>query len=32
MECAEKLGKHRWAVERTFAWFKHFKRLAVRYE
>ena len=28
----EKLGKHRWVVERTFAWFRHFKRLIVRYE
>jgi transposase len=28
----EKLGKHRWVVERTFAWFKHFKRHTVRYE
>jgi transposase len=23
---------HRWVVERTFAWFRHFKRLTVRYE
>ena len=28
----EKLVNHRWVVERTFAWFKHFKRLTVRYE
>ena len=32
VESVEKLGKHRWVVERTFAWFKHFKRLTVRYE
>jgi len=32
VETAEKLGKHRWVVERTFAWFRHFKRLTVRYE
>ena len=30
VETAEKLGKHRWVVERTFAWFRHFKRLTVR--
>ena len=28
----EKLVNHRWVVERTFAWFKHFKRLTVRCE
>ncbi len=32
VETAEKLGKHRWVVERTFAWFKPFRRLMVRYE
>jgi transposase len=32
VESQEKLGKHRWVVERTFAWFKHFRRLAIRYE
>ena len=26
------LGRHRWVVERTFAWLQHFKRLHVRYE
>jgi transposase len=26
------LGKHRWVVARTFAWFRHFKRLIVRYQ
>jgi transposase len=26
------LGRHRWVVERTFAWLHQFKRLLVRYE
>jgi transposase len=26
------LGRHRWVVERTFAWLHNFKRLRVRYE
>jgi transposase len=26
------LGKSRWVVERTFAWFSQFRRLRVRYE
>ena len=26
------LGRHRWVVERTFAWLHNFKRLLVRYE
>jgi len=26
------LGKHRWVVERTFAWLNQFRRLRVRYE
>ena len=26
------LGRHRWVVERTFAWLHHFKRLLVRYD
>jgi transposase len=26
------LGRHRWVVERTFAWFARFRRLATRYE
>jgi transposase len=28
----ERLGRHRWVVERTLAWFARFRRLAVRYE
>jgi transposase len=26
------LGRHRWVVERTFAWLNQFRRLRVRYE
>ena len=26
------LGKHRWVVERSFAWLHQFKRLRIRYE
>ena len=26
------LGRHRWVVERTFAWLHNFKRLLIRYE
>jgi transposase len=26
------LGRHRWVVERTFAWLHNLKRLLVRYE
>lgn len=26
------LGRKRWVVERTFAWLKRYRRLAVRYE
>jgi IS5 family transposase len=29
---SERLGRHRWIVERTLAWFARFRRLAVRYE
>lgn len=32
IESKEKLGIHRWVVERTFAWLHRFRRLAVRYE
>ena len=27
-----RLGRHRWVVERTFAWMDQFRRLATRYE
>lgn len=29
---SQRLGKHRWVVERTFAWINRFRRLAIRYE
>nr|WP_134682161.1 IS5 family transposase [Paracoccus ravus] len=32
IESSSRLGKHRWVVERTFAWLSKFRRLAVRYE
>ena len=32
IESSAKLGRHRWVVERTLAWFGQFRRLAVRYE
>lgn len=32
IESSQKLGRHRWVVERTFAWLNRFRRLAVRYE
>lgn len=32
IESGERLGRHRWVVERTLAWFARFRRLAVRYE
>lgn len=32
VESSEKLGKHRWVVERPLAWLSKYRRLAVRYE
>jgi transposase len=32
IESSEKLGRHRWVIERTLAWFSRFRRLAIRYE
>lgn len=32
LETSQKLGRHRWVVERTFAWLNQFRRLAIRYE
>ena len=32
IESKAKLGRHRWVVERTFAWLARYRRLAVRYE
>jgi transposase len=32
IESSTRLGRHRWVVERTFAWLNRFRRLAIRYE
>lgn len=32
IESSQRLGRHRWVVERTFAWINRFRRLAIRYE
>jgi transposase len=32
VESGEKLGRHRWVVERTLAWLAKYRRLAIRYE
>ncbi|MCJ2109634.1 IS5 family transposase [Methylobacterium sp. E-025] len=32
IDSSERLGRHRWVVERTHAWFNRFLRLPVRYE
>ena len=32
VERSERLGRHRWVVERTLAWLSRFRRLTVRYE
>jgi transposase len=32
VDSSERLGRHRWVVERTLAWFSRFLRLTVRYE
>ena len=31
-ESTERLGRHRWVVERTFAWLARYRRLTIRYE
>jgi transposase len=31
IESSEKLGRHRWVVERTLSWLNRFRRLKVRY-
>ncbi len=31
-DSSERLGRHRWVVERTLAWLSQFRRLAIRYE
>jgi Transposase DDE domain len=32
IDSSEKLGRYRWAVERTLSWINRFRRLKVRYE
>jgi transposase len=32
IESTQRLGRHRWVVERTLAWLNQFRRLTVRYE
>jgi transposase len=32
VETSEKLGKHRWVIERTMAWLTGYRRLTLRYE
>jgi IS5 family transposase len=32
MDSSERLGRHRWVVERTLSWLNRYRRLKVRYE
>ncbi|MFE6486924.1 transposase [Streptomyces sp. NPDC057757] len=32
IESSERLGRHRWKIERSIAWLFGFRRLTVRYE
>ena len=32
IESSERLGRHRWRVERTLAWLHRYRRLRIRYE
>ena len=32
VDSKEKLGRHRWVVERTHSWLNRFRRLKIRYE
>ncbi len=32
VDSSQRLGRHRWVVERTLAWLNRFRRLTVRYE
>ena len=32
VDSSKRLGRHRWVVERSFAWMARFRRLVVRYE
>jgi transposase len=32
IDSSQRLGRHRWVIERTLAWLNRFRRLTVRYE
>jgi transposase len=32
VESSQRLGRHRWVVERTLAWLARYRRLTIRYE
>jgi transposase len=32
IDSSERLGRHRWVVERTLAWLNQYRRLTIRYE
>jgi transposase len=32
IEPPDRLGRHRWVIERTIAWFTGYRRLTIRYE
>jgi transposase len=32
VESSEKLGQHRWVIERTIAWLFNYRRLTIRHE
>jgi transposase len=32
VDSSQTLGRHRWVIERTFAWLNRFRRLTIRYE
>jgi transposase len=32
LDSSERLGRHRWVVERTLAWLGQYRRLTIRYE
>jgi transposase len=32
IETSDKLGRHRWVIERTLAWLTGYRRLTLRYE
>ncbi len=32
IESSQRLGRHRWVIERTLAWLSRYRRLTIRYE